>query len=79
MQIRVVVGGTDSNGSNVLCAVTVECTEDQYNLGEHYDAAIEAVQEELRETKDGTFTVDENEQPEAFKCFDDLPAFTTKA
>lgn len=74
MNIRVIVGGKASDGSNTLCAVTVECTQDQYDLGHHYEAAVEAVQVDMPETRDDTFTVDENEQPDAFKCWDFLPA-----
>lgn len=75
MKIRVMVGTRSSDGAPVLCAVTVECTQKQYDNGDHYIGAIEAVQAEYSETTEHAFVVDENDQFPAFIGFDDLPAF----
>jgi len=39
MKLRCVIGGTNANGSADFTFVIVNCTEEEYDLGEHYDAA----------------------------------------
>lgn len=51
MIVRCMVAGVNGNGEADFYFVKVECTEDQYNLGEHYDAAEKRADAEDYEPK----------------------------
>lgn len=38
-QYKCIVSCINSNGDSDLYFIVIECTEEQYNIGEHYDAA----------------------------------------
>ena len=59
MNINCVVACRDSNGSPDLYALRIQCTEDQYENGDHYERAKEAVEENGYEASDIVF--DEND------------------
>ena len=76
MKIRVIAGAKHSDGIPMLCAFMVECTKAQYDNGDHYSEVENAIMMEYPETSEPVFMVDEDDQPNAFTCFDDLPAYT---
>lgn len=45
MNIKVIVAVKNSNGESDIWACKVGCNEDQYNAGDHYDAAKDAAAE----------------------------------
>jgi len=51
MIVRCMVAAINANGDADFYFVKVDCTEDQYNLGEHYDAAEKQAEEEDYEPK----------------------------
>ena len=63
MNIKCVVACRDSNGAPDLYALRIECTNEQYDNGDHYERAKEAVAENGYEASDIVF--DENDS--AFK------------
>jgi hypothetical protein len=58
MKIKVAVVVTDSNGEGDIVKYDVICTQDEYDLGLHYDFAKEKAEEFGYEVK---YSFDENE------------------
>ena len=55
MNIKCVVACINSNGEPDLYALKVQCTEDQYNFGDHYKRAREAADENGYDSSDIVF------------------------
>ena len=58
MIIRCMVAAVNSNGESDFYFVKVECTNEQYELGEHYDTVAKKAEDEGYEPK---LVFDENE------------------
>ncbi len=75
MKIKCLVGVNGCNGPELI-PVIVDCIEEQYNNGDHYDAARDIVMENY-DVSSSNWIIDENDCSDLFESTNELYNWST--